>query len=186
MDDADIVKLYWQRDERAIPETAVKYGNYCASIARNMLGSEEDAEECVNDTYLSAWNSMPPNRPQVLSVFLGKLTRNLSLNRLKYNTALKRSSGEEPLVLDEIAELVSGEESAEQKLAHQELLAAINSFLRSLPESKRRIFVCRYWYFDSIAAIASRFGMSANHVSVTLSRLRCKLRKYLAERGFEP
>ena len=185
MDDAKIVQLYWDRDERAIPATSDKYGNYCASIARNILGSEEDAEECVNDTYLSAWNSMPPHRPRVLSVFLGKLTRNLSLNRYKYNTALKRGSGQAAFVLDEIAELVSDTNSVEREIVRRELVAAIDAFLGALPADKRRIFVCRYWYFDTIPEIAARFGMTGNHVSVTLSRLRLKLRKHLSERGFE-
>ena len=113
MDDAQIVRLYWDRDERAISATAEKYGNYCAAIARNILSSNEDAEECVNDTYLHAWNSMPPRRPNILSAFLGKLTRNLSLNRYHRNTANKRGGTEVPLVLEEIAELVSGAGSAE-------------------------------------------------------------------------
>lgn len=107
MDDGKIVQLYWDRDEQAVPATADKYGNYCASIARNILGSQEDAEECVNDAYLCAWNSMPPHRPKILSVFLGKLTRNVSLNRYKYDTAEKRGGGEVPVVLDEVAEVES-------------------------------------------------------------------------------
>ena len=107
MDDTTIVQLYWDRDERAIPATSGKYGNYCNSIAWNILGNREDAEECVNDTYLCAWTSMPPHRPRVLSAFLGKLTRNLSLNRYKHHIAEKRGGGEAPAVLDEIAELVS-------------------------------------------------------------------------------
>ena len=107
MDDARIVQLYWDRDEQAIPATSEKYGRYCNSIAKNILGNPEDAEECVNDTYMSAWNTMPPHRPSTLSVFLGKLTRNLSLNRYKQNTAGKRGGGEVPVVLDEITALVS-------------------------------------------------------------------------------
>ena len=111
MEDEKIVQLYWDRDERAIPETAAKYGGYCTSIAQNILGSAEDAEECVNDTYISAWNSIPPHRPGNLCTFLGKLTRNLSLNRYRYNTAHKRGGGESPAVLDEIAQLVSDTDS---------------------------------------------------------------------------
>ena len=169
MDDTTIVQLYWDRDERAIPATSGKYGNYCNSIAWNILGNREDAEECVNDTYLCAWTSMPPHRPRVLSAFLGKLTRNLSLNRYKHHIAEKRGGGEAPAVLDEIAELVR----------------AIDTFLERLPADKRRIFVCRYWYFDPVSKIASRFGMTENHVSVTLNRLRLKLHNYLQERGFD-
>ena len=147
MDDAKIVQLYWDRDEQAIPATADKYGNYCTSIAKNILGNQQDAEECVNDTYMSAWNAMPPHRPNILSVFLGKLTRNLSLNRYKHNHAAKRGGGQVPVILDEIMEFVSGT--------------------------------------DSISDIALRFGMTENHVSVTLSRLRLELRNYLFERGFD-
>ena len=108
MDDEKIVQLYWDRDERAISATAEKYGSYCAQIARNILGDREDADECVNDAYMSAWSSMPPHRPGVLSAFLGKIVRNLSLNRYRRNTAAKRGGGEAPAVLEEIGELVSG------------------------------------------------------------------------------
>ncbi len=146
MDDVKIVQLYWDRDEQAIPATSDKYGNYCISIARNILGSWEDAEECVNDTYMGAWNSMPPHRPHTLSTFLGKITRNLSLNRYKQNTADKRGGGEALVVMDEIAELVSDTDRVEQEVDRRELVKAIDAFLDGLPADKRRIFVCRYWY----------------------------------------
>ena len=185
MDDSKIVQLYWDRDEQAIPATSDKYGTYCISIAQNILGNQEDAEECVNDTYMSAWNSMPPHRPNILSVFLGKITRNLSLNRYKQNTAGKRGGGEVPVVLDEIAELVSDTGSVEQEVDRKELVKAIDAFLDRLPTDKRSIFICRYWYFDSVSKIAARFGMTENHVSVTLNRLRVKLHNDLLERGFD-
>ena len=185
MDDAKIVQLYWDRDEQAIPATADKYGNYCTSIAWNILGNREDAEECANDTYMYAWNSMPPHRPNILSVFLGKLTRNLSLNRYKQNTADKRGGGEVPVVLDEIAELVSDTDSIEQEVDCKVLVKAIDAFLDRLPSVQRSIFICRYWYFDSISGLALRFGMTEGHVSVTLNRLRRKLRNYLSEGGFD-
>ena len=185
MDDIQIVQLYWDRDEQAIPATSDKYGNYCISIAKNILGNQEDAEECVNDTYMSAWNSMPPHRPNILSTFLGKITRNLSLNRYKQNTADKRGGREVPVVLDEITELVSDTDSVEQEVDGKELVKAIDAFLDRLPTDKRSIFICRYWYFDSVSNIASRFGMTENHVSVTLNRLRLKLHNYLLERGFD-
>lgn len=185
MEDAGILALYFARDEQALAETQKKYGPSLFSVSYQILRCQQDAEECVNDTYLSAWNSMPPHRPRVLSVFLGKLTRNLSLNRYKYNTALKRGSGQAAFVLDEIAELVSDTNSVEREIVRRELVAAIDAFLGALPADKRRIFVCRYWYFDTIPEIAARFGMTGNHVSVTLSRLRLKLRKHLSERGFE-
>ena len=185
MDDAKIVQLYWDRNEQAVPATSDKYGNYCASIAGNILGSHEDAEECVNDTYLNAWNAMPPHRPGILSTFLGKITRNLALNRYKHNTAGKRGGGQAMAVLDELAELVSDTDGVEQEIDRRELVRAIDDFLDRLPTDKRRIFVCRYWYFDSISDLAIRFGMTENHVSVTLNRLRLKLHSYLLERGFE-
>lgn len=185
MDDAKIVQLYWDRDERAIPATAGKYGNYCTTIAKNILGSHEDAEECVNDTYMSAWNSMPPHRPGILSAFLGKMTRNLSIKRYRRNTAGKRGGGQATVVLDELAELVSDAESVEQAFDRKELVKAIDTFLSGLPAEKRGIFVRRYWYFDSVSEIASRFGMTENNVSVTLNRIRLKLYNYLLEGGFE-
>ena len=185
MDDSKIVQLYWDRDEQAIPATSDKYGTYCIPIAQNILGNQEDAEECVNDTYLNAWNAMPPHRPKILSVFLGKITRNLSLNRYKQNTAGKRGGREVPVVLDEIAELVSDTGSVEQEVDRKELVKAIDAFLDRLPTDKRSIFICRYWYFDSVSKIAARFGMTENHVSVTLNRLRVKLHNDLLERGFD-
>lgn len=185
MDDGQIVQFYWDRDERAIPATADKYGNYCTSIAKNILGNPEDAEECVNDTYMRAWNSMPPHRPNVLSAFLGKITRNVSLNRYKQNTADKRGGGEVPAVLEEIAELVSDTDSVEQEVDRRELVKAIDAFLDRLPTEKRSLFLCRYWYFDSVSNLASRFGMTENHVSVTLNRSRRKLHNDLLERGFD-
>ena len=185
MDDAKIVQLYWDRNEQAIPATADKYGNYCTSIAKNILGNREDAEECVNDTYLNAWNSMPPHRPSILSTFLGKIVRNLSIKRYKYNTADKRGGGQLPVVLDEIAEFVSDTDSVEQEIDRKELLRAIDNFLGTLTAEKRSLFVRRYWHFDSVSDIANRFGMTENNVSVTLNRLRLKLHNYLLERGFE-
>jgi len=185
MDDEKIVQLYWDRDEQAIPATADKYGAYCTVIARNIVGSTEDAEECVNDTYLKAWNSIPPHRPAVLPAFLGKIVRNLSFNRYKYNTAGKRGGTRTAAVLDEMAELVSDTDSVESAVDRRELLKAINGFLDGLPADKRKVFVCRYWYFDSVADIAHRFGITENNVSVTLNRLRRKLHNYLLERGFE-
>lgn len=185
MDDARIVQLYWDRSEQAIPATAAKYGSYCASIAKNILGSNEDAEECVNDTYMSAWNAMPPHRPNILSTFLGKITRNLSIKRYRHNTAGKRGGGELPMVLDELSDLVSGKDDVEQEISRKELVSAIDAFLDTLSPEKRSIFICRYWYTDSISEIAERHGMNAGAVSMTLNRLRFKLHHYLSERGFE-
>ena len=185
MDDRDIIALYWQRAERAIHETAAKYGGLCYTIAHNILSSREDSEECVNDTYLGLWNAIPPQRPSILPAFLGTITRNLSFNRYKYNTAGRRGGGETAVVLEEIAGVVSGADDVEQEINRKELIQAIDDFLASLPAHKRKIFVCRYWYFDPVAEIAVRSGMTENHVSVTLNRLRAQLRRCLTERGFD-
>ena len=185
MDDVKIVQLYWDRNEQAISATADKYGNYCNSIAKNILGNREDAEECVNDTYLNAWNSVPPHRPSILSTFLGKIVRNLSFNRYKHNTADKRGSGQATVILDEIADFVSDTDSVEQEIDRKELVNVIDTFLSTLSAEKRGIFIRRYWYFDNVSDIANRFGMTENNISVTLNRLRFKLHNYLLERGFE-
>ena len=185
MDDAKIVQLYWDRDEQAIPATSDKHGNYCTSIAKNILGNREDAEECVNDTYMNAWNSMPPHRPSILSTFLGKIVRNISFNRYKHNTADKRGGGELPVVLDELSDLVSGKDDVEQEIEHKELVKSIDAFLDTLSPEKRNIFISRYWYTDSVSEIAKRHGMNDGAVSMTLNRLRLKQYNYLLERGFE-
>ncbi len=185
VEDNKIVQLYWDRNELAIPATAAKYGAYCTAIARSILSSAEDAEECVNDTYWHAWNAIPPNRPSVLSAFLGKITRNLSFNKYKQAVADKRGGGELPAVLDELSQVASGGDDAQQALDQKELTAAINAFLDTLPREKRNIFICRYWYADSIASIAQRFGMREGAVSMALNRLRAKLKTYLTERGFD-
>lgn len=185
MDDIRIVQLYWDRDQKAITETAAKYGNYCTFIAKNILGNKEDAEECVNDTYMKAWNAMPPHRPDMLSTFLGKITRNLSFNRYKHNHADKRGGGELSAVLDELSECVSGKNNIEQEIEYKELVKSIDSFLDTLSLEKRSIFICRYWYTDSVAEIARQFDMRENTVSMILSRIRTKLQKYLIERGYE-
>lgn len=185
MDDREIVELYIERNPDAINETASKYGGYCTSIARNILGSDEDAQECVNDTYLNTWNSIPPNRPSVLSTYLGKITRNISFDRFRRRRADKRGGGEYELVLDELAECVSGADSVEQEVERKELVLAINSFLDTLSQDKCNIFLCRYWYAFPVSRIASSFGISEGNVSVTLSRIRGKLKKYLTERGYD-
>ena len=185
MDDTKIVALYWDRNEDAIPVTAEKYGKYCLAVAGNILGNAEDAEECVNDTYLAAWNSIPPHRPAVLSTFLGKLTRNLSFNRYKKNTAEKRGKGEICAVLDELADIVSGADSVDSELERLELARAIDEFIGGLPKVKRDVFLCRYWYALSVSEIAARFGMREGTVSVTLNRIRNKLKIFLTERGYD-
>ena len=182
MDDSDIIQLFWQRDEQAICLAQQRYGRYCHSIARRILRNRQDAEECVNDAFLHAWNAIPPVRPRILSTFLGVLTRNLSLNRLQYNKAKKRSATVQ--VLDELCTIVSGNETVDQVVQYKELVAAINDYLAEQPSQKRKIFVCRYWYFDRVNDIARRCDITPNRVSVILSRMRAELRERLLERGF--
>ena len=136
MDDKDIINLFFERNEMAIEATSNKYGGYCTYIAKNILKSEEDAKECVNDTYLNTWNAIPPTRPSIFSAFLGKITRNLAFNRYRRSHAEKRGGGEIALVLDELAECVSGSENVEQDIERQELIDAINSFLKTLETKK--------------------------------------------------
>lgn len=185
IEDNDIIQLFFDRDENAIKETSIKYGNYCRSIAKNILKNCEDAEECVNDTYLKAWNVIPPSRPTMLKAFLGKITRNISFNVYKKMSADKRGNGQIPIILDELAECISGGTTPYQEIECKELLKTINSFLEELPQEKRVMFVRRYWHSDSIADIAKRCRVSENSVSVNLNRLRKRLNNYLVERGFE-
>ena len=183
MDDKAILDLYWSRSEKAISETDAKYGAYCFCIANNILNNREDSEESVSDTYLAAWNSMPPKRPAVLSAFLGKIARYISLDRWKKRSRLKRGGGEIDLCLEELQECVSGKESAEDEIIRKETLAAVNNFLSALNQTERNIFLCRYWYLDSVQEIAERFGFSPNRTSVILRRTRQKLNRYLAKEG---
>lgn len=185
MEDEQIIELYFKRDGRAISETSEKYGNYCNSIALNILKNREDAEECVNDTYMRVWNAIPPVRPTVFRVFIGRITRNLSFNLYKKMNTEKRGNGQVAVVLDELAECVSGGSDPSEEFNRAEVLKAINAFLADLPQDKRIMFVCRYWYSDSVTDIAKRCDVSENTVSVSLNRLRKKLRGYLAERGVE-
>lgn len=185
MEDKDIVQLYWERNERAITETSSKYGNYCFVIANNILNDRQDAEECVNETYLNAWKSIPPHKPKMLSAFLGKLVRNLSFNKYKSVHSKKRGGYEVSVILDELTEIVSDEASAEDNVIRKELIKTVNGFIDSLSEQKRYVFIRRYWYSDSIAAIAEQCGRSENSIYVELSRMRKKLRDYLKERGYD-
>lgn len=185
MEDERIVQLYWDRDETAISESSAKYGAYCAAIAHNILHSAPDEEECVSDTWLHAWNAMPPHRPSVLSTFLGKITRRLSFDRYKKLHRKKRGSGQMDAVLDELAECVSGRDDTERQWDEKELAEEIGRFLQDLPEDKRALFILRYWHVLSVSDIAKRMKMSENNVSVALNRLRGKLKAHLTERGFD-
>ncbi len=185
MQDNEIVDLFLSRDEKAIKACEEKYHSYCFSIAKDILENTEDAEECVNDAFLQAWNSIPPATPHNLATYLGKLVRNQSINLYRKNTAEKRGSGRTPLILEELSELIPDSNSPEDYLDKKLLTESINSFLATLPVKKRKIFVCRYWYSESVKDIARRFKVSENSISLTLNRLRTKLRHYLTERGIE-
>ena len=183
MEDSRIIELYWERSEQAIAETAAKYGTHCYAIAYNVLNNREDASECVNDTYMSAWDSMPPNRPAVLSAFLGKITRNLSLKRWRDARVQKRGGGQIPVVLEELEECISGGLSVEEQIEAKQLALWVDAFVRGLQEEERKVFVCRYWYLDSVDEIALRFGFTKSKVKSMLMRTRIKLREWLEERG---
>ena len=185
MEDNDIIQLFFDRDENAIKEMSIKYGNYCTSIAKNILKNSEDAEECVNDTYLKVWNVIPPSRPNMLKAFIGRITRNISFNLYKKMSTDKRGNLQIPIILDELSECFSDGITPYQEIEKKELLKAINSFLEKLPQEKRVMFVRRYWHSDSITDIAKRCGVSENSVYVNLNRLRKRLHNYLIERGFE-
>lgn len=184
MEDKKIVELYWRRSEQAISETSAKYAKYCYSIARNILGNNEDTEESVNDTYQEAWSCIPPHRPAVLSVFLGKITRRISIDRLRQRNARKRGGGEAALVLDELLECVPSENSTEQEFEQKRLSQTINAFVLALPEIEQKVFLCRYWYMDSISSVCRQFGFSESKIKSMLFRIRNKLRLTLEKEGF--
>ena len=184
MEDQKIIDLYWQRSEQAIVETDTKYGGYCYSIAYNILTNREDSEESVSDTYMAAWQSMPPKRPGILPAFLGKITRHLSIDRWRRKTADKRGGSEVSLALEELEGCVSGMESVEDRLQRKELTVLINRFLDSLPEMERNVFLCRYWYADSVQDVADIFGFSVAKINSMLYRTRQKLRRALAKEGY--
>jgi len=182
MSDAAIVDLYWQRDETAIKETETKYNAYLSKIAYNILSDFEDSKECVNDTYLKAWNSMPTHKPSELSTYLGRITRQVSINVYRKRKTKKRQSNLS-LSLSEIEECVTGKSSPEHEAEAALLDGLINSYLRSLPSEKRTVFVCRYYFMDSMKDIAENHGMSVANVKTVLHRVRIGLKKYLEKEG---
>ena len=185
MEDGKIVELYWQRDERAIEESDKKYGAYCRTVANNILQNDSDAQECVNDTYLCAWNAIPPEKPSVLSTFLGKLTRRISIDRFRRRGAGKRGGGTLAAALDELDECVSSTEETPESALDKKLLAEVmDSFVSSLKDDEMRVFVRRYWYVEQIEKIAHDCGFTQSKVKSMLSRTRAKLRERLCEEGF--
>ena len=184
MDDRQIIELYNNRDEKAISETSLKYGRYCFSIANNILCDHRDSEECVNDTWLGAWNSIPPHKPNNLKLFLGKITRNISFNKYKENNRQKRGGSEVALALDEISEVVADVHGVESEIEERVFMNAVNRFLESLSERDCSIFIRRYFNSDSVKKIALRYGMTETNVSKVLARTREKFRKYLRSEGY--
>lgn len=183
MEDYQITLLFWQRNEAAIYATRDKYGAYCRSIALAVLGDHEDALECENDTYLAAWNSIPPNKPRSLSAYLGKLTRRIASNRLRGYHTVKRGGGQAELSLQELGDVIAITDDVVQRIEQRELSAQISRFLRSQPENARRVFIRRYWYCDSIREIAKGFGFSESRVKMMLLRTRNQLREFLVKEG---
>lgn len=184
MNDRQIVELYWQRDEEAIRASSSRYGGYCRRIAGNILGDWQDVDECLSDTWVGAWNAMPPHRPSVLSTFLGKITRRISINRWNGKKAGKRGNGEIPLALDELAEAVPSRDTPEHAVAAGELAESIDRFLASLPQTERDLFVCRYWFLAPIAELGGKFGFSQSKTKSALLRTRSKLKAHLEKEGF--
>ena len=183
MKDNEIIELYWNRDESAIAATAECYGNYCYSIAYRILQCSEDAQECVNDTYWKTWLSIPPQRPSRLATYLGKITRNLSLDRLKRMNAQKRGKGQVELALCELEGCIPAATDLDQIADEITLSNAINQFLRAHPRTERNIFVGRYWHLYSIADLAQAYGMRESKVASLLFRMRQKLRHHLEKEG---
>ena len=180
MDDNEIVELYWSREEKAILETDKKYGKYCRYIANNILQNKEDTEECVNDTYFNTWNSIPPQRPNIFKTFLGKIARNVALNIYERKKAKKRN-GVLEVALEELNECIVAGANVEQEIQYNELVQKLNNFIKNLPQDKRKIFLERYWYLDSIKEISSKNKMSESSVKITLFRIREKLNMYLKD-----
>lgn len=185
MNDKEIVELFFKRSEKAIDAVMDKYHGYCRKIAVSVLGSEQDSEDCVNDTLYKVWNSIPPHKPQNLKGFIGKLARGCALDMRRRNNADKRGRGEVPLVYEELSEVISDSSNAESAVEYGELVGAVNAFLKTLSKEKRSIFVQRYTLFEEIPRIAQEHGVTENYIRVTLNRTRTKLKKFLKERGYD-
>jgi RNA polymerase sigma-70 factor (ECF subfamily) len=183
LEDRKIIDLYWERSETAIRETTNKYSRYCHAIAFNILQNHADAEECVNDAYHNAWNAIPPKRPNCLATFLGKITRNLALDKCKKYTAEKRGRGQMELALSELDEVLPSTTSVEQAIGEKEFVELLNRFLESLPQQKRMLFVQRYWYLLPIKTMAEQFSISESQVKSTLFRTRRELKSHLEREG---
>lgn len=184
LNDTEIVELFWQRDETAIAETDKRYRGYLMKIALNVLNDSEDGQEAVNDTYLKAWNAMPPHKPSLLSTFLGKITRQLSIDKLRTKTREKRGGSEYQLSLDELCDCTGGEDPAKD-YELKRLAKAISAYLRSISADKRAVFVWRYYFCEPIKDICQRLGESESSVKSRLHRIRQGLKQHLESEGFE-
>ncbi len=184
MTDEAIVGLFWERDERAIEESKAQYDRYLTAVAVNIVGDREDADECVNDTLLAAWDAIPPHKPKNLKTFLGKLARRIAIDAFRRRHRDKRAASEYALSLDELADCLPDTDSPEQEVDAKALSEAINAFLRALPQDKRRVFIGRYFYLDPLSAVAEYCGMSEAKAKSLLFRLRRELKAYLQQEGF--
>lgn len=179
MNDQDIIDLYWQREEQAIRVTGEKYGAYCHRISYNILNDHSDAEECVNDTWMKAWNTMPPQRPGRLAAFLGRIVRNLSLDRYRQRHTQKRGGGQMELALSELEECIPDDRGMDRILEGKLFNRLLDGFLAAQPEQRRSIFIRRYWYLSPIREIAENYGMSQSKVTSMLYRMRLELKEIL-------
>lgn len=183
MEDQQIIALYWQRSEEAIVQTDRKYGPYCHTIAFNILQNHSDSDECVNDTYLKLWSIIPPRKPTLFSALLAKITRNLALDRRKYNRAEKRGGGQTELALEELSQCVPGGKNEEELLENRLLTELLNRFLESLPRQARQVFLLRYWYLCSVRQIADSLALTESGVKMSLLRSRRQLKSLLEKEG---
>lgn len=184
LEDSEIIELFNSRSEQAISETREKYGSACLAISQNILGNSLDAEECVSDALLALWNAIPPEKPNPLRAYLFRIVRNISISKYHSNTAGKRNSFYD-VALDELEDCLAGITSVEQEITARELSTLIDRFLGTLDEDSRMLFVRRYWYSDSVKELSERFGITENNLSVRLSRIRSKLKKYLQKEGYK-
>ena len=183
MEDKNIIQLFFERSESAIAETATKYGKLCHTIAYNILYNEEDSEECVNVTYMKAWEVIPPQIPEKLAAFLGKITRNLAISKYRHNSSKKRGGGQVAYALEELAECIPDKNTTEQAISDKLFLEQMNTFLEGLSAEKRKVFMQRYWYLRPISEIAEEFSMSESKVKMILHRTRNALKEVLEKEG---
>ena len=183
MEDTRIIELYFERSEQAIIDTAHKYGSYCRCIANNILHNKQEVEECLDDTYMQAWDSIPPHIPTRMKTYLGKITRNLAINRYLYNNAAKRKLNETYVIIEELNKCIPSNNHTERIVDDCLIKEILNSFLEALPIEQRKIFVRRYWYMDSVTEIARTNGVGVSKVKMILHRTKKKLKQMLEEEG---